>query len=374
MISRAKIEKHGVALLATRLGKLGADPCGGSEVVLWEDAKILQDAGIPVRVYARAAFDGAPVHILPLRTSMPVVTSLEYGMKLLRREPDALIVAYNETALAGFAPDRVIVRFDWTTPLPRCWNWPFWLSRFQRARYLFPSENEKRLFLERHHGIPEQRTSVIWNAVDLRLFHPANSEGETRQPGTLRVGYAGQWEPDKGIYHLLEAWRAVKSAIPRAELCLAGGLELWKTVVETPGSIDCTAKVRQMECDGMLSTVGALPRNEMPAFWNSLSVAVVPSFHEAFGLIALEAMACGIPVVASAVGGLKEIVEDSETGMLVPPGDAAALAQALITLLTNEPLRLRLAQGALRRAQMFSLERRSRLLLELFLDGKMMLS
>lgn len=124
----------------------------------------------------------------------------------------------------------------------------------------------------------------------------------------------------------------------------------------------------------MLSTVGALPRNEMPAFWNSLSVAVVPSFHEAFGLIALEAMACGIPVVASAVGGLKEIVEDSETGMLVPPGDAAALAQALITLLTNEPLRLRLAQGALRRAQMFSLERRSRLLLELFLDGKMMLS
>jgi glycosyltransferase involved in cell wall biosynthesis len=125
-----------------------------------------------------------------------------------------------------------------------------------------------------------------------------------------------------------------------------------------------------MERDGMLSTVGAVPRNQMPAFWNSVSVAVVPSFREAFGLIALEAMACGVPVVATAVGGLKEIVQEGESGLFVPPGDATALAQALVTLLTNEPLRQRLAQGARRRAEKFSLERRSQELLELLLDRK----
>ena len=369
MTPRAKLEKYGVALLASRVGKLGADPCGGSEVVLWEDAKILKDAGIPVRVYGRAAFEGAPVHILPLRTALPLVTSFEYGMKLLRREPEALIVAYNEPSMAGWAPDRVIARFDWTTPLPRYWNWPFWLSRFRRARYLFPSEFEQRLFLERHNKIPESRTSMVWNAVDLRLFRPVGDGLENQQVEKLRVGYAGQWEPDKGIYHLLEAWRSVKSAVPQAELCLAGGEKLWKNVAETRGSVDCSAKVRQMEREGMLTTVGTVPRNQMPGFWNSLSVAVVPSFHEAFGLIAVEAMACGIPIVATAVGGLKEIVKDRETGLLVPPGDAAALAQALVTLLTDEPLRRRLGQGALRRAEMFSLERRSSALLQFFVDA-----
>jgi glycosyltransferase involved in cell wall biosynthesis len=123
-----------------------------------------------------------------------------------------------------------------------------------------------------------------------------------------------------------------------------------------------------LERDGVLSTVGAMPRNQMPSFWNSLNIAVVPSLHEAFGLVALEAMACGIPVIAAAVGGLKEIVQDGESGLLVPPGDAAALAQALTALLANEPLRRRLGQGALRRAELFSLERRSRLLLELFIE------
>jgi glycosyltransferase involved in cell wall biosynthesis len=364
---RAKLEKYGVALLATRVGKLGADPCGGSEVVLWEDAKILSDAGIPVRVYGRAAFEGAPVHVLPLRTALPLVTSFEYGMKLLRRESEALIVAYNEPSMAGWAPDRVIARFDWTTALPRYWNWPWWRERFLRARYLFPSENEKRLFFELHNGIPDRCTSVVPNAVDLRLFCPADGRLENREPKTLRVGYAGQWEPDKGIYDLLEAWQSVKSAIPNAELCLAGG-QLWKTVTEVPGAVTCNQKVLQLERDGVLSTVGAMPRNQMPSFWNSLNIAVAPSLHEAFGLVALEAMACGIPVVAAAVGGLKEIVQDGESGLLVPPGDAAALAQALTALLANEPLRRRLAQGALRRAELFSLERRSRLLLELFIE------
>jgi len=364
MTPEERLEKFGVALLATRLSVLGEDPCGGSEVVLWEDATILKNAGIPVRVYGRAARDGAPVNVIPLRTGTPRLTTLEYSGQFLRREPEAFVIGYNEPALAGWAPGRTIVRFDWSTPLPRYWNWPLWLSRFQRARYLFPSESERQIFLQRHGRVPAQNTVVVPNAVDLQLFRPMNGGVAVRPTEALRVGFAGQWAPRKGISVLLDAWRIVSSRLPSSELHMAGGSRLWKGVELTPGAEEAAAQVLATEKQGLLHTIGALQRARMPEFWNSVNVAVVPSLYEPFGLVALEALACGVPVVATTAGGLKEIVVDGESGLLVPPGDSAALARGLLALLTNEALRLRLASGARRRAEAFSLERRSRELAE----------
>ncbi|HET7839983.1 MAG TPA: glycosyltransferase [Terriglobia bacterium] len=112
--------------------------------------------------------------------------------------------------------------------------------------------------------------------------------------------------------------------------------------------------------------MGALPRSRMREFWNSLDIAVVPSLYEPFPLVALEVIACGTAVIASKIGGLPEIVVDGESGLLVPAGDASALANAIVSLLTNENLRLRLAEGARRRAASFSQARRSAELVELF--------
>jgi glycosyltransferase involved in cell wall biosynthesis len=367
MTPGARLEKVGVALLATRLSVLGEDPCGGSEVVLWEDAAILQRAGIPVRVYGRAARKGAAVHLLAFRTASAHLNSLEYGGRLLCKEREAFIVAYNEPALAGWAPERTIVRFDWYTPLPRYWNWPLWLPRFQRARYLFPSESERHLFLEQHGRIPAQNAVLVPNAVDLQLFRPMSGTAGRPAKG-LHVGFAGQWVPRKGITELLAAWRMVKLALPAAQLQMAGGPELWKATKVPQQAGESAARVREMQEQGWLRSVGAIPRAHMPEFWNSVQVAVVPSLYEPFGLVALEALACGVPVVASRAGGLQEIVVDGESGLLVPPGDSAALARALLALLTDEPLRLRLAEGAKRRAHAFSLDRRSQELLQLFLE------
>jgi D-inositol-3-phosphate glycosyltransferase len=96
-----------------------------------------------------------------------------------------------------------------------------------------------------------------------------------------------------------------------------------------------------------------------------VDIAVVPSLTEAFGLVALEALACGVPVVASAVGGLQESVVDGECGLLVQPNNPKQLAEALIGLLSNAELRCRLAEGTRRRATMWSVERRSQELLGL---------
>ena len=365
MIDCARLRKSGVALLASRLCVLGDDPCGGSEVVLWEDARILESAGIPVRVYARAARNGASVKIIPFRTRMARFNTIEYARALLRNEPESLILAYNEPALAGCAPDRAIVRFDWATPLPRYWNWPLWLSRFERARYLFPSESERRSFLERHARIPLRQAVLIPNAVDLELFQPAKQAPPRGSNGSLRVGFAGQWSAGKGLLELLDAWTEVKSSLPAAQLYLAGGPGLWKRDREAPGARESDARVHEMERNHLLCPVGTILRLKMPQFWNSVDIAVVPSLNEAFGLVALEALACGVPVIATAAGGLKEIVVDGECGLLVPPGDAAALTRALRLLLTDESLRLRLAAGARLRAREFSLQRRSRELLGL---------
>jgi glycosyltransferase involved in cell wall biosynthesis len=337
-------------------------------VLLWEDAAILRNAGIPVRVYGRAAREGAPVNIIPLRTRSAHLNSFEYGGLLLHREREATIIAYNEPALAGLAPDRTIVRYDWNTPLPRYWNWPLWLPRFQRARYLFPSESERQLFHGQHGRIPISSTFVIPNAVDLNLFRSTGAVDRSRSEGNLRVGFAGQWVPGKGINELIDAWQSVKVAMPSAELYLAGGSALWKNVHGVAQSEEAAAGVAEAQEKGLLNCVGAIPRSQMPAFWASLDVAVMPSLSESFGLVALEALACGVPVVSTTAGGLKEIVVDGECGLLVPPADAKALAHALLRLLTDQDLRLRLARGARRRAATFSLERRSFELLQLLRD------
>jgi glycosyltransferase involved in cell wall biosynthesis len=367
MIDPARLRKTGVALLASRLCVLGDDPCGGSEVVLWQDARILESAGIPVRVYARAACKGAPVQIIPFRTRTAQLNTIEYAHALLRKESEALIIAYNEPALAGCATDRAIVRFDWTTPLPRYWSWPLWLSRFERSRYLFPSQSERQTFIQRHSRIPPRQTVVIHNAVDLELFQPANQAPRGRS-APLRVGFAGQWTPRKGIEELLESWHTVKSALPECALYLAGGPSVWKNTSHTADGDEIMRRVRQMEQRGLIRCTGELPRSAMPRFWNSLDIAVVPSLYEPFGLGALEALACGVPVIASSVGGLNEIVTHGRCGLLVPPGDTAALARTLCTVLGDESLRARLRGGARLRAQDFSLQRRSRQLLRFLLD------
>src|ERR1700733_11713261 len=100
MTSTGRLYKFGVALLASRISVLGADSCGGSGVVLWEDVAILRDAGISVRVYASAACDRGSVNVIPLRASTPQITSVEYVGQLLLKERNALLLAYNEPAVA----------------------------------------------------------------------------------------------------------------------------------------------------------------------------------------------------------------------------------------------------------------------------------
>jgi len=96
----------------------------------------------------------------------------------------------------------------------------------------------------------------------------------------------------------------------------------------------------------MVALLGKRSQDSLPYYYSAATVVVVPSHYESFGMVALEAMACGTPVVASDVGGLAYLVKDGSTGFTVPVGDPYALADRLTQLLIDQELRTRMGQQA----------------------------
>lgn len=151
------------------------------------------------------------------------------------------------------------------------------------------------------------------------------------EPGALVVGTVGAVIPRKGITDLVRAWPAVRAAQPQARLLIAGD--------EPEGHADvCRALAQRLGVADAIIWAGR--RADVARILAALDVFVLASRVEPFGLAAAEAMAAGLPVVATAVGGLPECVSDGETGVLVPPSDPPALAAALVALL-GDPLRRR---------------------------------
>jgi glycosyltransferase involved in cell wall biosynthesis len=174
------------------------------------------------------------------------------------------------------------------------------------------AEDARRLGAEHVHVVP--------NAVEL----PPVPGEEADPPYVL---YAGRLSTEKGILELVEAARGLR-------LVVAGDGPLRDRVPQSRG---------------------VLPREELQMLLAGAAVVAVPSRREGFGLVAAEAMAHGKPVVASAVGGLLDLVVDGETGLLVPPGDVEALRRALERLLADRELRRSLgAAGRARAAEQLS--------------------
>lgn len=229
----ARVRSQGVAVLAPRGDILGDSAFGGSTVMLWEHVNALRSAGIPVRVYATAARAGSQVQTLRVRTKRALVTSLEYCGQFVLRERSSVLIAYNEPTVAALASARAIIRFGWSTPLPRYWSFPGCVMRFGRSTYLFPSDFMRYKFLRIHPAIPETATVVIPNAVNLLEFRPR--QDRTSSSNVLKIGYAGQFSPGKGVGVLCEAWQVLRGRGVQGELWLAGGPTLWKRSNPTPG-------------------------------------------------------------------------------------------------------------------------------------------
>jgi glycogen synthase len=143
------------------------------------------------------------------------------------------------------------------------------------------------------------------------------------------VLFVGRLERVKGVEVLLEAAAMVVKQVPHARFVLAGGSH------PTLPANNLNAMIRNDSLQNNVVQLGHLPKRELDVLYRKARLCVVPSHYESFGLVALEAMAAGLPVVGTRTGGLPEVIEDGKTGLLVAPGDASELAAAITTLLTD---------------------------------------
>jgi glycosyltransferase involved in cell wall biosynthesis len=190
-------------------------------------------------------------------------------------------------------------------------------------------------------GADLRRLSVVPCGVDLAAFRP----GARRSP-TRRVVSVGRLVPRKGYDLVIEA----VARLPTVELVIAGGGPANDTETDTERT-RLLAVAEQLGVGDRVRLVGQVARADMPALLRSADVVVCAPWYEPFGIVPLEAMACGVPVVATSVGGFLDTVVDRVTGILVPPKDSAALAAALAQLMDDPPLARRLGEAGRRRAE-----------------------
>jgi glycosyltransferase involved in cell wall biosynthesis len=166
----------------------------------------------------------------------------------------------------------------------------------------------------------------------------------TRTRGAMRVGFLGWTNREKGVFDTLAAFERVLAHEPRAVMRVAGGGRDYPAFV---------ADVQRLGLSEHVDCLGWLPRDQVPSFLQSLNVLVLPSYAEGLPNALLEAMAVGVPVVATPVGGVTDLIRQSGGGLLTEPGDIDSIASAITRLLTDE----RLADEIGGRGQRFVRER-----------------
>jgi len=219
-------------------------------------------------------------------------------------------------------------------------------------RIIAPTDTEREQLIEYYDADP----SRIWVAppgVDLDRFVPGDRAAAKRRFGFSDdplVVFVGRLQAFKGTDIAVDAMRHLKRMIPDAQLAIVGG--------DSPrGSggerMRLRLTARRLGVSDRLRFMEPVGHNELPELYRAADVVVVPSASESFGLVALEASACGTPVVATAVGGLRVIVRDGESGYLVERRDPPSFAAALSRVLADTGAQTRLGDNAVRLAHRF---------------------
>jgi glycosyltransferase involved in cell wall biosynthesis len=234
-------------------------------------------------------------------------------------------------------------------------------AEYGLADYLIvPSNYAKRTFVEA--GFDPKSVFVLPYGVDLEHFLISDSKGERkdadetggRHRNTFRIIYVGQIVPRKGVHYLIEAFNKLK--INDAELLLVGGIDQsMHPILEE--AVRRNRKIR---------AVGESPRLDLYHLYNTGSVFVLPSLADSWGLVVLEAMACGLPVIVTENTGSSQAVEEGVNGFIVPIRDAEALHRKLIYLYEHPDVRQEMGRAASCSARKFTWEQYNKGLLDIY--------
>ncbi len=215
-----------------------------------------------------------------------------------------------------------------------------------------------------HYQADPARLCITPPGVDHEVFFPLDTPRADVQLGDQPLAlFVGRIQPLKGLDVALEAVAVAREQIPDLQILVIGGAS------GRAGSDELARlKVRAESADlaGAVRFRPAVSRNELPPYYRTADVLLMPSRSESFGLVALESQACGTPVIASNVGGLGVGVNHEKGGLLIDGWDPSDYAGALVRILTEPTLSESLAHGAVHHAERFTWERTTYRLLELY--------
>ncbi len=341
---------------------------GGAEELIRESLPLLDAEGLDTTLWSLKAggaladeilSSGGDLKSLGARRASPLVL-MGRLVKGLRRERFDLVHSHlywaNLAARLAAGPAGVPILVNshhgtdaWDAP------WRRWVERTTAPladRIIACSEWVRRYAVEEV-GLHAEQVVAVPNGVRIDRFAGGGSRREVRAslgltPEQPVLGTVGRLEePTKGVGVLVDALETVLAQVPEAVCVVAG---------DGPDRCSLEERARRRNLGTRIRFLGE--RRDVPELLQALDLYVQPSLVEGFGLSALEAMATGLPVVASRVGGLPEVVDEGRTGDLVAPGNPSLLAERIVTLLRSRELRERYGrEGRARAREKFPLDR-----------------
>ncbi len=295
---------------------------------------------------------GRPLQIPYNRSVAPVAVTPTAALRVLRRlarfTPDVTHVheplspLVSSTA-AAFGRRPLVATFHSWSDSDRVYRLVAPFGRFVAGRLdaRVAVSGAAQVYAAEALGVPIGRFRVIPNGIDVATYAHAAPLPALRDPARPLLLFVGRLEPRKGLDVLVRAFLRIRAAVPTVRLCVVGeGAERRRCQQMIPSSIRHDALF-----------VGHVDEAEKPRYFASADLFIAPNVGgESFGIVLLEAMAAGLPIVASDIEGFRTVLRDGRQGRFVPPNDTSTLADTVLTLLSNDKLRTAMSREGRRHA------------------------
>lgn len=314
-----------------------------SETFISEELAEVVRRGLDVRIYAMKRPDECLVHEIATRARL--LERVTYDLDAFRRELRSfrpqLIHAHFATEPTRLARELAVPSdcpFTFTAHGHDVYRKapPDFADRAAAAAAVVTVSEANARYITERFGVPREQLHVVSCGVDVQCFRPARSRPE---PGLIVC--VARMSPVKNLGLLIRACGRLRDrGIPFR--CVLIGEGRCRPELETLQA--------ELRLEDRLEFAGALTQDQVISWWQRASVGALTSHSEGMPVSLMEAAACGVPVVATAVGGIPELVDNGRTGIVVPADQAQDLAEALGQLLANEPRRREMGRAARERA------------------------